>query len=319
MNKYIIKISKIPLKFTRVFFEIRRQEIKMDENIINDITSYMDLLRENGLLLTLSCFSEALRPHYQVLFSYEPHLCSVCTYLKSRADTRQKCIENKARLNRKKPLKPYYNCCWAGVEELVIPVDSDGRLVCCISLTGYRGGIEISGKLFEKLSRRLGSEYTLSYGKLSESSPAIWAAERVINPLKYMLVALYKQCISIPADPDPASDIYVRALCLIQDRYMEHISADDIAKAINYSSSHLRHIFLQKSGRTITETLTSVRLSSARNQLAQSNRTVTQIALDCGFCDGNYFSSVFKKHCGVSPKEYRRQIRHRSVTGYYKE
>ena len=47
------------------------------------------------------------------------------------------------------------------------------------------------------------------------------------------------------------------------------------------------------------------RLSAAEQALFQSELSVTQIALDCGFCDGNYFSTVFKKHKGISPKDYR--------------
>ncbi len=281
----------------------------MQSETIKDITSYIDFLREQGFSLTLSCFSEVLRPCYETLLQYEPHLCRVCTHLKSSPETRERCIANKDRLNRKNPREDLYYCCWAGVEEFVFPVLQDGEPVCCINLSGYRGRLKISKKLSEKLFRRLGAEYAESYGALSTAVPTAYETERIINPLKYMLRSLYRKCLRAPAEDEGTSEVYISTLRYIYDHYMERISAEDIAAALNYSSSHLRHVFLKKGGKTISDTLTSVRLSAAEQLLSQSSLSVTRIALDCGFCDGNYFSTVFKKHKGVSPKEYRAAYR----------
>ena len=277
----------------------------MDNKTLGDITAYIDFLRENGFSLTLSCFSEILRPFYDTLLMYEPHLCRVCAHLKSYDETRNKCIANKDRLNRSHPQKAYYYCCWAGVEEFVFPVFCDGAPVCCINLSGYRGQLEISKKLHEKLKGRLGGGYAENYAALSDTVPAQIDAERAINPLKYMLRSLYRQALLTPHENDPADEVYIKTLRYIYDHYMEHISAEDIADALCYSSSHLRHVFQKKSDKTMSDTLTAVRLSAAEQALLQSNLSVTQIALDCGFCDGNYFSTVFKKHKGTSPKDFR--------------
>ena len=277
----------------------------MQTNTLADITSYVDFLRENGFSLTLSCFSETLRPYYEILLQYEPHLCRVCSFLKSSHKTRQKCINNKDRLNKSHPQKTYYYCCWAGVEEFVFPVFCDGEPVCSINLSGYKGQLEISKKLSKKLKTRLGDGYRENYEALSEIVPTQSQAERAINPLKYMLRSLYRQALLTPSEKDPSSDLYIQTLRYIYDHYMEHISAQDIAAALCYSSSHLRHVFFKKSGNTISDTITAVRLSAAEQLLAQSELSVTQIALSCGFCDGNYFSTVFRKHKGMSPKEYR--------------
>ena len=277
----------------------------MDNKTLCDVTSYIDFLRENGFSLTLSCFSETLRPFYDTLLMYEPHLCRVCAHLKSSVKTREKCIANKDRLNHSNPQNPYYYCCWAGVEEFVFPVFCDGAPVCCINLSGYRGQLEISKRLYDRLKIRLDEGYAENYGALCDTVPAQEDAERAINPLKYMLRSLYRQSLLTPHENDPADEVYVKTLRYVYDHYMEHISAEDIAAALCYSSSHLRHVFQRKSGKTISDTLTAVRLSAAEQALSQSELSVTQIALDCGFCDGNYFSTVFKKHKGISPKDYR--------------
>ena len=277
----------------------------MDNKTLCDVTSYIDFLQENGFSLTLSCFCKALRPFYSTLLMYEPHLCRVCLHLKSSDETREKCIANKDRLNKSNPQEAYYYCCWAGVEEFVFPVFCDGAPVCCINLSGYRGRLDISEKLHQKLKKRLGDGYSENYDALSDTVPTQSEVERAINPLKYMLRSLYRQALLTPHQNDPADKVYVKTLRHLHDHYMEHISAEDIAAALCYSSSHLRHVFMKKSGKTISETLTDIRLSAAEQQLSQSELSVTQIALDCGFCDGNYFSAVFKKHKGISPKDFR--------------
>ena len=277
----------------------------MENKTLNDITSYIDFLRENGFSLTLSCFSKKLRPYYEILLQYEPHLCQVCSHLKASSKTRQRCINNKDRLNKSHPRNTYYYCCWAGVEEFVFPVFCDGEPVCCVNLSGYRGKLEISKKLNEKLKKRLDEGYVESYSILCETVPTQKEVERVINPLKYMLRSLFRQALLTPRKNDPTEEVYIQTLRYIYDHYMEHISTEDIARTLCYSSSHLRHVFLKKNGRTISDTLADIRLSSAEQLLSQSELSITQIALVCGFCDGNYFSTVFKKHKGRSPKAYR--------------
>ena len=277
----------------------------MQNKILSDVTAYIDFLRENGFSLTLSCFAEVLRPFYDTLLSYEPHLCRVCSHLKSFPETRSRCIANKDRLNAKRLAEPYFFCCWAGVEEFVFPVLQDGEPVCCINLSGYRGQLRISEKLHQKLKSRLSDGYAEAYEALSTSPPTQDEAERVINPLKYMLRSLYRQAQLTPQEKDPSSEVYIQTLRFLYDHYMERICAEDIADALNYSSSHLRHVFLKRSGKTIADTLTHIRTSAAEQLLSQSELPLTQIALDCGFCDGNYFSTVFKKQRGVSPKEFR--------------
>jgi AraC-like DNA-binding protein len=51
--------------------------------------------------------------------------------------------------------------------------------------------------------------------------------------------------------------------------------------------------------------INKLRLTEAADELTQTDKSVTDIALDLGFNDSNYFSRLFKKHLGLSPREYR--------------
>jgi AraC family L-rhamnose operon transcriptional activator RhaR/AraC family L-rhamnose operon regulatory protein RhaS len=59
-------------------------------------------------------------------------------------------------------------------------------------------------------------------------------------------------------------------------------------------------------GRSPIDHLLHVRIQKATELLAGSDRTITDIAFDCGFTDSNYFTRQFRKTTGHSPSEYRK-------------
>ena len=56
---------------------------------------------------------------------------------------------------------------------------------------------------------------------------------------------------------------------------------------------------------TFVEYLTAVRIEAAKHLLTEGNSRMSDIAFDVGYQDSHYFSYLFKKHVGVSPREYR--------------
>ena len=56
---------------------------------------------------------------------------------------------------------------------------------------------------------------------------------------------------------------------------------------------------------TFVEYLTAVRIEAAKHLLTCGNSRMSDIAFDVGYQDSHYFSYLFKKHIGVSPREYR--------------
>ncbi|MEP3932587.1 helix-turn-helix transcriptional regulator, partial [Rhodopirellula bahusiensis] len=55
--------------------------------------------------------------------------------------------------------------------------------------------------------------------------------------------------------------------------------------------------------------LIQVRIQEASRLLRSTDRSITDIAFDVGFSDSNYFSRQFRTHLGLSPREYRKQMR----------
>lgn len=278
----------------------------MKSEILKDITSYIDFLRLRGFSVTVSCFDRVLDIHLPTLLKYEVHQQAVCAFLKANPLTCGKCPQNKRKLEKRKPSEPYYSCCYAGVEEFVVPIIDDNNILCCVNVSGYRGQMKVSDYLAKKYEKKLGEHFKYLYSQLSACVPSEQEVLQAVKPLNYMFKELKKECLRCDDEQSLSSQIYRQALKYIYDNYMNDFTIESMAKALNYSSSYLRHKFVGQSGKTIAQTVNSVRLSQATMLLKTTNLSITHIATECGFCDGNYFSTVFKKKYGISPKEYRK-------------
>lgn len=87
------------------------------------------------------------------------------------------------------------------------------------------------------------------------------------------------------------------------------LSLGSVADHINLSSSHFSTIFSQALGKTFVEYLTEQRLKEAKRLLANTDWKLSMIAAEIGYNDPNYFSYIFKRKEGLSPKEYRKKTR----------
>ena len=87
------------------------------------------------------------------------------------------------------------------------------------------------------------------------------------------------------------------------------LSLGSVADHINLSSSHFSTIFSQALGKTFVEYLTEQRLKEAKRLLAKTDWKLSMIAAEIGYNDPNYFSYIFKRKEGLSPKEYRKKSR----------
>ena len=92
----------------------------------------------------------------------------------------------------------------------------------------------------------------------------------------------------------------------IEQRCDAALSVQALADEVHLSPDYLGRIFKEATGQTITAHIQKVRVRRACELLAGTQRTVADIALACGFGDVKFFYSVFKKHTGSLPGDYRR-------------
>jgi AraC-like DNA-binding protein len=95
------------------------------------------------------------------------------------------------------------------------------------------------------------------------------------------------------------------AIAYIETRYAEKITLDDLARKAHLSKRHFQRIFQECVGRSPIDHLLHIRVQKAAELLSHSERTITEIAFDCGFGDSNYFTRQFRKIMSQTPKQYR--------------
>lgn len=97
-----------------------------------------------------------------------------------------------------------------------------------------------------------------------------------------------------------------RAQDYIEENYTrESLSLNDVAEAVNMSPNYFSAIFSQNMQKTFVEYVTAKRMEKAKKLLKGSDKAFGEIALEVGYKDSHYFSFVFKKTVGCSPREYR--------------
>lgn len=103
-------------------------------------------------------------------------------------------------------------------------------------------------------------------------------------------------------------DLIQNAVAYILEHYQdEDISLNVLASYVNISPSYFSSVFSQETGRTFVEYLTSVRMDRAKELLRCTNKRSSEIAASVGYQDSHYFSFLFKKTCGCTPSDYRKQ------------
>lgn len=102
------------------------------------------------------------------------------------------------------------------------------------------------------------------------------------------------------------SDLITEAKEMIDKNYMaDDISLNTVAANVGMSPSYFSSIFSKEAGITFVEYLTEVRIEKAKELLMCSSMKTSEIGFEVGYKDPHYFSYIFKKTQGCSPKEYR--------------
>ncbi|MUG65108.1 response regulator [Paenibacillus campinasensis] len=94
----------------------------------------------------------------------------------------------------------------------------------------------------------------------------------------------------------------------IDQHFHEPITINSLSDQVYLSPNYLRSIFKEKTGMTIHDYLTRIRLNKAKELLADDTLKVQDIAQRVGYESTSYFISLFLKNQGVTPNEYRKNL-----------
>lgn len=96
-----------------------------------------------------------------------------------------------------------------------------------------------------------------------------------------------------------------KAMDFIETYYSQPLTVEQIAQAIYLSPSRLSHIIKDEFGMTLIDFISKVRIDRAKSLLNNEAFSIAQIAQEVGFSDQSYFTKVFKRIEGCTPKAFR--------------
>lgn len=95
---------------------------------------------------------------------------------------------------------------------------------------------------------------------------------------------------------------------MIDQNFDQPITINSLSDQVYLSPNYLRSIFKDKTGITIHDYLTRIRLDKATELLADGSLKIQDIAQRVGYESTSYFISLFLKNQGVTPNEYRKSL-----------
>ena len=116
--------------------------------------------------------------------------------------------------------------------------------------------------------------------------------------------ALEKDAINYTISPT-----ILKVMDFVQKNYSKKISLNDLCQEYHLSKTWLCKCFLQANNMTIFEYKTMLQINAAKILLSSSNHSIEKIAQQVGFSSSRHFSSMFKKHNGTTPLQWRKNFR----------
>ncbi|WP_209121786.1 helix-turn-helix domain-containing protein [Alkalihalobacillus sp. BA299] len=108
------------------------------------------------------------------------------------------------------------------------------------------------------------------------------------------------------------SEQIVKALQIIQQEYSEKLTLNYLASKIHINSAYLSRKFHEEVGMGFSEYLNDFRLKEAQKMLMEfPDLSISAISERCGFNSQHYFSQMFRKMTGQSPRDYRLKEQYR--------
>lgn len=249
------------------------------------------------------------------LLPFNIHSNGYCLYAKTRQDVWDRCICNQKKVvDKLRHDGAFFGMCYMGVEEYVFPIKVGDDIVGFISVSGYGTNRDEAYKRIAVAAKKYSfDKYELlrKYDdELCHTKPSFEFVSTVVEPLCSMLALIYITYGSkFERGTKSGGDNYVygHILTYINKNYAEKITVDDLCGLCHCSRSHISHLFAKKAGMGLCEYVNRKRCEEAKRFLADTDERIQEISFFVGFEDSNYFSNVFTKYVGMSPRAYRQK------------
>lgn len=241
---------------------------------------------------------------------YKIHLFNYCDLAKATQRGFSMCMECKYKATKKarKEKQLFFGHCKFGLFEVVKPVVINDAVVCII----YVGNAVLDPKksiaIIKRSAREADTDPSVLEKELENAQP-IDSAEQCIeiaNILDTYIRLMYdkidRMAIQKISFPSKLKEIIEH----IEANYTNNITLTQMAKLFYINEKYLGRIFKKYMGESFHEYLNSLRIKQAAHLLETSDKSILEIAFECGYQNASYFARYFKRKYHITPSEYRR-------------
>lgn len=150
----------------------------------------------------------------------------------------------------------------------------------------------------KKAIRYSACEYVLKVSIMEELPEAVEKAIRKLEKIKKEIEKTEKES---------AGNLLSQIEEYIDRNYQSRISLDEIADALHANRSYVSRLYKNKVGVNLFDAIAFKRIEAAKELLKTSDMKTYEISETVGFEDAGYFSKMFKRKTGESPKDYRKR------------
>lgn len=284
------------------------------DELLSDIFAYMDMLRRaHRLDVTVHWLDHVLHTCADRLLACNIHKNPFCVYLKTETALWAHCIERQDKVLARAQTGEYCGMCWAGMTEWIYPVrDDSGRAVGFICVSGYGAERAQAMERIDAVSRRFhlnrGELVRLFDERLNHTLPDKAELSPLIRPLSHMFTLLIHKTARLEeagGDATGSALLFARVTHYLARYYAAPVTLNTLAAQFNCSVSYLSRLFHRYAHQNFRQYVNALRIRLAQTFLVTTQMSIQEITYAVGFTDSNYFSTVFRRAAGCSPRQYR--------------
>lgn len=132
----------------------------------------------------------------------------------------------------------------------------------------------------------------------------------IAKAMTFSILALIMRIFNIESnDGKRISPHSIRIKEYIDENFSTDLNLSQLSSAVYISHYYISHLFKADIGISPMQYLLRKRISHAKELLSLTSDSISKIALECGYDDPAYFSQIFKRLCGCSPRSFRERFR----------
>ena len=145
---------------------------------------------------------------------------------------------------------------------------------------------------------------------MQHPSPDLSIVRHLLSAL-FIMIESERKKVALDNDDSNAiqNETFVNFLKILEENFRRPLGVEFYAEKLFMSSRNLNLICQRIMSQSVSEIIDTRKLTEAKNLLAGTQKSVSEIGFELGYNEKSYFSNVFKKKSGQTPTEFRDEMR----------